>query len=86
METSENFKNSPLHDKKAIIEMMDEFTPEQMVNVVECLKLLKLNLLPDVGIRRKLLIDFADFWYANFHVYEISETMINDFLKQQSEK
>jgi hypothetical protein len=33
-----NFKNSPIHDKKAIIEMMDELEPKEMIEVVEFLK------------------------------------------------
>ncbi len=35
METSENFKNSPIHDKRAILKMMDELKPEQMIKVVD---------------------------------------------------
>jgi len=37
----EQFENSPIHDKKAIIKMMDKLTPEKMIKVVELLK--KLN-------------------------------------------
>jgi hypothetical protein len=33
-----NFKNSPIHDKKAIIEMMDELEPKEMIEVVEFIK------------------------------------------------
>ena len=32
------FKNAPIHDKKAIIEMMDELEPKDMIEVVELLK------------------------------------------------
>lgn len=35
------FKNSPLHDKQAIMEMMDELHPEQMFELVEFIKKLK---------------------------------------------
>lgn len=35
METEDKFKNSPIHDKRAILEMMDELRPEQMVKVVD---------------------------------------------------
>ena len=35
---SNNFKNSPIHDKKAIIEMMDELEPKEMIEVVEFIK------------------------------------------------
>lgn len=31
------FKNSPLHDKNAIIELMDKLNPEEMVKVVDLL-------------------------------------------------
>ena len=31
----DQFKNSPIHDKKAIIEMMDELEPKDMIEVVE---------------------------------------------------
>ena len=32
------FENAPIHDKKAIIKMMDKLTPEKMIKVVEFLK------------------------------------------------
>lgn len=35
METEDKFKNSPIHDKRAILKMMDELRPEQMVKVVD---------------------------------------------------
>ena len=35
---TDKFKKSPIHDKKAIIEMMDKLTPEKMIKVVEFLK------------------------------------------------
>lgn len=35
------FKNSPLHDKQAIMEMMDELSPEEMFKLVEFIKKLK---------------------------------------------
>ena len=35
MKTEDKFKNSPIHDKRAILEMMDELRPEQMVKVVD---------------------------------------------------
>lgn len=35
METENKFKNSPIHDKRAILKMMDELRPEQMVKVVD---------------------------------------------------
>lgn len=38
METSEKFKNSPMHNKRAIIELMDELQPEQMVKVVDLMQ------------------------------------------------
>ena len=34
----DKFENAPIHDKKAIIKMMDKLTPEKMVKVVEFLK------------------------------------------------
>ncbi len=34
---SDTFKNSPLHDKNKIIEIMDSLSPEKMVKVVEFL-------------------------------------------------
>jgi hypothetical protein len=34
METPDRFKNSPIHDKSAILELMDELKPEQMVELV----------------------------------------------------
>ena len=34
----DKFKNSPIHDKKAIIDMMDELEPKDMIEVVELLK------------------------------------------------
>jgi hypothetical protein len=36
--TEDKFKNSPIHDKKAIIDMMDELEPKEMIEVVELLK------------------------------------------------
>ena len=38
METSDKFKNSLIHDKRAIIELLDELNPEQMVKVVNCIQ------------------------------------------------
>ena len=35
---NDKFKNAPIHDKKAIIEMMDELEPKDMIEVVELLK------------------------------------------------
>jgi hypothetical protein len=35
METEDNFKNSPIHDKRAIIEMMDKLEPKEMVKVID---------------------------------------------------
>ena len=32
------FKNSPIHDKQAIIDMMDELEPKDMIAVVELIK------------------------------------------------
>jgi hypothetical protein len=34
METPDRFKNSPIHDKSAILELMDELKPEQMAELV----------------------------------------------------
>ena len=34
----DEFKNSPIHDKKAINSMMDELEPKDMVEVVEFIK------------------------------------------------
>lgn len=36
--SNDKFKNSPIHDKQAIISMMDELEPKDMVEVVELLK------------------------------------------------
>jgi len=38
MEGGDKFKNSPIHDKKAILNIMDELQPEQMIEVVKCIK------------------------------------------------
>jgi len=35
---TDKFKKSPIHDKKAIIKMMDKLTPKKMIKVVEFLK------------------------------------------------
>ena len=35
---TDKFKKSPIHDKKAIIKMMDKLTPEKMIKVVKLLK------------------------------------------------
>ena len=35
METEDIFKNSPIHDKRAILEMMDKLEPKEMVKVVD---------------------------------------------------
>lgn len=35
METEDKFKNSPIHDKRAILEMMDKLEPKEMVKVVD---------------------------------------------------
>lgn len=36
--SNDKFKNAPIHDKKAIIEMMDELEPKDMIEVVELLQ------------------------------------------------
>jgi hypothetical protein len=36
--SNDNFKKSPIHDKKAIIDMMDELEPGDMIEVVEFIK------------------------------------------------
>ena len=38
METLDRFKNSPIHDKSAILELMDELNPEQMAELVDYLQ------------------------------------------------
>jgi hypothetical protein len=38
METPDRFKNSPIHDKSAILELMDELKPEQMAELVDYLQ------------------------------------------------
>jgi len=35
METENKFKNSPIHDKRLILEMMDKLEPKEMVKVVD---------------------------------------------------
>lgn len=37
METSDNFKNSPVHDKKRILAELDKLTPSEMIQVAELL-------------------------------------------------
>jgi uncharacterized protein (DUF2249 family) len=37
--SNDSFKKSPIHDKKAIIDMMDELEPGDMVEVVELIKI-----------------------------------------------
>lgn len=37
METPDNFKNAPIHDKKAILELLDELEPKDMIEVVDLL-------------------------------------------------
>jgi hypothetical protein len=36
--SNDNFKKSPLHDKKEIIRIMDELEPKHMAEVVELIK------------------------------------------------
>lgn len=36
--SNDKFKNAPIHDKKAIIDMMDELEPKDMIEVVELIK------------------------------------------------
>jgi hypothetical protein len=43
MDTNDNFKNSPVHDKRAILELMDTLNPKQMIKVVELLKQLEVE-------------------------------------------
>jgi len=38
METENNFKGSPMHDNQAIINLLDNLTPEQMIRVVDLLQ------------------------------------------------
>lgn len=33
--TEDTFKNSPIHDKRAIVELMDKLEPKEMVKVVD---------------------------------------------------
>lgn len=35
MKPEDKFKNSPIHDKRAILEMMDKLKPKEMVKVVD---------------------------------------------------
>jgi hypothetical protein len=39
----DRFKNAPIHNKSGIINMMDEFTPEQMVDAVKQLHIIRDN-------------------------------------------
>lgn len=49
METKDKFKNSPIHDKHAILEMMDKLEPKEMVKVVDFIQeQVKLSCQPDV--------------------------------------
>ena len=36
--SSDKFKNAPIHDKKAIIDMLEELEPKDMIEVVELIK------------------------------------------------
>jgi hypothetical protein len=38
METADTFKNAPIHDKRAILELMDSLEPKEMVELVDFLK------------------------------------------------
>jgi len=38
METPDKFKNSPIHDKSAILEMLDKLNPAEMAQVVDFIK------------------------------------------------
>lgn len=35
METEDKFKNSPIHDKRAILEMMDKLEHKEMAKIVD---------------------------------------------------
>ena len=41
METNDKFKNSPIHDKVAILKLMDELSPAQMVKTVDFMRRLR---------------------------------------------
>ena len=41
METNDKFKNSPIHDKGAILKLMDELSPAQMVKTVDFMRQLR---------------------------------------------
>ena len=61
MEKPDRFKNSPIHDKSAILELMDELKPEQMAELVDYLqkrvKLLRQP--PVVGQSEQLVCDWC---------------------------
>jgi len=38
LNSEDNFKGSPMHDKQAIINILDKLTPEQMIRVVDFIR------------------------------------------------
>lgn len=60
METPDRFKNSPIHDKGAILELMDELKPEQMAELVDYLQK-RVKLFPQPLVSGSLLSDL-DYW------------------------
>ena len=50
--TNERFKNSPLYNKCAIMKLMDELTPDQMVKMVDYLQGLVKNIVIQSEFRK----------------------------------
>ena len=82
MKTEDKFKNSPIHDKRAILEMMDELRPEQMVKVVDFIQeQVKLfcqpAVMPSLPNGKKVLKALKE-WHDSFTPEELKEMFGNE--------
>ena len=82
--SNDNFKKSPLHDKKEIIRMMDELEPKHMAEIVELIKLKQQN---DKPIDEKLFNLANEFAVAGYGDVAVrSHSIHNEFLKYKDER
>lgn len=86
--SNDKFKNSPIHDKKAIIEMMDELEPKDMIEVVELLKSKQKKHNKQQSsvewLHDELFKSFEKFYTLQFTMEEYQENNVKLYLQAQA--
>ena len=75
---NDKFKNAPIHDKKAIIDMMDELEPKDMIEVVELLKSKQIT-----NKKQRMTVEWLVEQFKEYDFADVKDTE-NYIIKMQS--